>query len=206
MDKTELKRIIEQVIDEKMFSMSNLAIPNHLHNSYDSNQLDPAVSLLGFPVLQVTDASTTPTDSPIDGIFRFYVDSTGERKMWVYTVVNDGAVLTGEWRCVPLLSAITYSSVSTSTNSTTPVNVFGTTVPFNGIITGIYVISKDTTAGNITIASTAGTIATIAKGTVAGVMVGAVSLTNTSFSSGNTFTVVSSSAGEAFVIINFQPN
>lgn len=37
-----------------MNSMTNLAIPNHVHNGWDANQLDPAIALLGFPIVQAT--------------------------------------------------------------------------------------------------------------------------------------------------------
>lgn len=103
-----------------------------------------------------------------------------------------------------MVTTVGYFSKGVDTTNTTPVDVFGATVPFSGTVRAVYVISKDTTAGNITVTSTAGTIATIAKGTSAGVMTGATSLANTAFSSGNTFTVVSSSAGEATVIIHFD--
>lgn len=96
-----------------------------------------------------------------------------------------------------------YFAVNKVTTGTTPVNVIAATVPFACTITGVYVISQDTTAGNITVADTAGTVATIAKGTVAGAMTGAVSLANTSVAAGNTLTIVSSSAGNADVFINF---
>lgn len=94
--------------------------------------------------------------------------------------------------------------IAVATNGTTPVNVFTAALTFNLTITGIYLISDDTTAGNITIADTAGTVATIAKGTTAGVMTGASSLANTSVSVGNTLTVVSSSAGNATVFITYS--
>lgn len=103
----------------------------------------------------------------------------------------------------PISTGTGYFSVSKSTSGTTPVNVFAATVPFACTITGVYLISKDTTAGNITVADTAGTVATIAKGTTSGAMVGAVSLANTSVASGDTLTIVSSSAGNATVVINF---
>lgn len=96
-----------------------------------------------------------------------------------------------------------YFSVAKSTNGTSSVNVFSSTVPFDCAITGVFLISKDTTAGNITLASTVGTVATIAKGTTAGAMVGATSLANTTVTAGNTLTIVSSSAGDAQVFVTF---
>ncbi len=82
-------------------------------------------------------------------------------------------------------------------------NVIAATVPFTCTITGVYLVSQDTTASNITVADTAGTVATIAKGTVSGVLVGAASLANTTVTAGNTLTVVSDGAGNANVFITF---
>lgn len=117
--------------------------------------------------------------------------------------ISTSDIANGSVTGAKLVTTVGYSAVTAATNGTTPVNVFGTTVPFGGVVTGVFVESLDTTAGNITVASTAGTIATIAKGTSAGVMVGGGALTNTTFASGNTFTVVSSSAGNVRVTITF---
>lgn len=97
-----------------------------------------------------------------------------------------------------------FFTVAKDTNSTTPVNVFGASgAPFALIVTGVYLVSKDTTAGNITLKQAANTVATIAKGTTSGAMVGAVSLANTTYALGDVCTVVSSSAGNATVFITF---
>lgn len=117
----------------------------------------------------------------------------------VTTAKINAAAVTG----AKLSTTVGYFAVTVSTNGTSPVDVFGATVPFAGTVTGVFVESLDTTAGNITVADTAGTIATIAKGTSTGAMVGGGTLANTSFSAGNTFTVVSSSAGNARVTITF---
>lgn len=92
--------------------------------------------------------------------------------------------------------------VAVVTNGTTPVNVFGgPTIPFSGTITGVFLSADDVTAGTITLADTAGTVATIAKGTTAGALTGATSLANTALVAGNACTVVSSSAGNATVYV-----
>ncbi len=91
-------------------------------------------------------------------------------------------------------------NLSTTTNGTTPVNFLASgTTPASFTVIGIQVTSLDTTAGNITIKNNASTVATIAKGTVAGVITGATSLANTAFTAGTTPSVVSSSAGNVFV-------
>ena len=96
-----------------------------------------------------------------------------------------------------------------TTTGTTPVNVIGTTNGFAGTITGIYVANLGTTAANIIVKDTAGTVATIAKGTGAtGTMLSATSLANTSFTAAGIMTVESSVAGtdvggQAIVYITF---
>lgn len=92
------------------------------------------------------------------------------------------------------------------TTGTTAVNVFGSNgAPFALTIGGAFLISQDTTAGNITLKVNGNTVATIAKGTTSGAMVGAVSLSNTTVAAGDAVTVVSSSAGNAEVIITYVP-
>lgn len=102
-----------------------------------------------------------------------------------------------------LSTGVGYFTVAKTTNGATPVNVIAATVPFAATITGIYGISNDTTAGTITIADTAGTVGTFAKGATSGALVGVVSLANTAVASGDTLTIVSSSAGNATVFITF---
>jgi len=97
---------------------------------------------------------------------------------------------------------IGYYSVSATTNGTTAVNIFAST-QFPLTITGVYLISNDTTAGNITLNEAGSTVATIAKGTSTSAMVGATSLSNTSVKQGSSLTIVSSSAGNATVFITF---
>lgn len=52
MDEFDLK--VNKIIEKKLESMTNLTIPNHAHNGYDVNQIDPAIGLLGWPVIQTT--------------------------------------------------------------------------------------------------------------------------------------------------------
>ena len=95
-------------------------------------------------------------------------------------------------------------SISATTNGTTNVNVFGAGgAPFPLTITGVYLISLDTTAGNITVLQRANTVCTIAKGTVAGTLVGATSLSNTVYNTGDVCQVDSSSVGNASVFISY---
>lgn len=113
MDPFTLK--VNRIIDQKLGSMTNMAVGNHYHNTYDSNQLDPAISLLGFPVIQVANATTAPTDKPNNGTFRFYVDTTPRCVMWTYTVYQTAAtVLMGQW------TASTTAGVTTGSGTYTP--------------------------------------------------------------------------------------
>lgn len=91
------------------------------------------------------------------------------------------------------------------TNGTTAVSVFGASgLPYAVTITGVFVIAKDTTAGNITVENPASTVVcTIAKGTVAGVLVGATSLANTAVAAGTNLVVDSSTTGNASVFITY---
>jgi hypothetical protein len=90
-----------------------------------------------------------------------------------------------------------------NTNGTTAVNVFGSKgAPYAMTITGFIVIAKDTTAGNITLANAGSTVAQVAKGTTAGALVGEDGgIANGSVKAGATVTVVSSSAGNAVVLV-----
>lgn len=94
---------------------------------------------------------------------------------------------------------LAFASTVVSTNGTTPVSILSG-IPVS--IGAVYLIAKDTTAGNITVSNVAGTVCTIAKGTTAGLMFGASSLANNS--AHTALQVVSSSAGNAFVILQIQ--
>lgn len=98
-----------------------------------------------------------------------------------------------------------YSIVAADTNGTTAVSVFGSTgLPVAITITGVFLVSQDTTAGNITVENPASTVVcTIAKGTTLGALVGATTLANTSVAAGTNLVVDSSTAGNARVFITF---
>ena len=97
-------------------------------------------------------------------------------------------------------------AIAVNTNGATAVNVFDSYgAPENITITGVLLASLDTTAGyiklmngtNVVNDSTNGT----AKGTAASVMVPALALTTATIAKGAVCTVVSSSAGNATVLI-----
>lgn len=94
--------------------------------------------------------------------------------------------------------------VATDTTGTTTVPIFGAGgMPYNFTITGVFLISKDTTAGNVFVNNKGALVATIAKGATAGALVGASSIANTSYSMGSALTIVSSSAGNATVFVTY---
>jgi len=98
-----------------------------------------------------------------------------------------------------------YFTVTVATNNTTPVDVFGAGgVPCDLIVKHVRLTAKDATASNITVATDGNTIATIAKGTSAGALVGATSIANGAIAAAGPLTIVSSGAGEAFVEIAFE--
>lgn len=87
-----------------------------------------------------------------------------------------------------------------TTNGTTAVTILNNAQEA-GYIVGVLVWALDTTAGNITVVNASNTVATIAKGTTAGVATGEASLANQSIAIGNSVTIASSSAGNARVCV-----
>lgn len=113
--------------------------------------------------------------------------------------VNRGTVAVPAWR-----QEGQFLMTCTPTNGTTPVNIFDANgAPCAMTIVGVFVVSRDTTAGNITPKQGANTVCTIAKGTSTGVAVGGATLSNTVYAKGDVATVVSSSAGNADVFISW---
>jgi hypothetical protein len=102
-------------------------------------------------------------------------------------------------------SNVAHQTIVVNTNGTTAVNVFGSQgAPYSLTITGFFVIAKDTTAGNITLANAGSTVAQVAKGTTKDAMTGeGDALASTSVGQGNAVTVVSSSAGNAVCFIAY---
>lgn len=135
---------VNSLIDQKMNSMTNLNIPFHLHNGWDVNQLDPAVSLLGFPVLQVIDATIAPTDTPVSGTFRFYVDAVPTYRMWIYTVYQTSmGVQVGSWQSI-------YFSGFPASISTTTISQTEKTIKYNNINTAGWGIPAIYGSGRLT--------------------------------------------------------
>lgn len=97
----------------------------------------------------------------------------------------------------------TLGIVAADTSGTATIAVFTPeNRPIQPTITGVFLISKDTTAGNVSIYNSGKTVATIVKGTTAGAFVGATSLSNST--SATNVTVASDSAGSATVFLTYK--
>ena len=97
------------------------------------------------------------------------------------------------------------------TTGTTAVDVLSTTTRINGTVTGVWVVGLDSTAANIILKTTAGTVATIAKGTTVGGLVASATLSNTAITREGILTVESSVAdptgiagGQARVYVTYK--
>lgn len=97
-----------------------------------------------------------------------------------------------------------YAVVEVTANGTSDVNVFGTTNGFAGTLTGAYAITSGTISTTITIKNAGLTVGTIATGATVGLMAGATSVSNATFTSAGTMSVVSNNASDtAKVFITF---
>jgi hypothetical protein len=101
---------------------------------------------------------------------------------------------------------LTESIISAVSAGTTAVSVFGTAgLPYPITIKSVHLISRDTTATNVTVEAPASTVvATIAKGTTAGAVVGASSLANTAVPANTNVILDGSGAGVAQVFITYS--
>jgi hypothetical protein len=95
--------------------------------------------------------------------------------------------------------------VCVETNGTTPVHIHTSAgADFDLTIKGVFVGALDTTAGNIIVKNGTDTVASVAKGTVTGVLTVEEAIANTAQSAGDAFTAESSSAGNASVWIAYE--
>jgi hypothetical protein len=101
---------------------------------------------------------------------------------------------------------LTESIISTVSAGTTAVSVFGSAgLPYPITIKSVYLISRDTTATNVTVEAPASTVvATIAKGTAAGTVIGASSLANTAVPANTNVIIDGSGAGVAQVFVTYS--
>lgn len=97
------KEEVIQIVSEQLDSMNNMVASFHTHNGWDTPQLDPKVSLTGFPILQVATASVAPTYIPASpGTFIFQVDTSPTYYLWAYLTYNSAGTITGAWKKVQL--------------------------------------------------------------------------------------------------------
>lgn len=97
---------VRQIVQTMLSDFNSPPVATHFHNGWDANNLDPVIALMGFPVLQVTDASIAPTDQSDSGKFRFLVDFAGavpHYYLWAYLVYQNATnVQVGKWVKVQL--------------------------------------------------------------------------------------------------------
>ena len=142
--------------------------------------------------------TTKPTDGSSGYAIGCRFINTGNTSAANQVFENSGSRTSSSFQAIDLVSQ---GVVVVETNGTTPVNVFGTTNGFNGSVTLVVATAKDATASNITLknnpAGTELTIATIAKGTAEGGVVGSSALvaSTVAFSSTGTMQIVSSGSG-----------
>jgi hypothetical protein len=119
---------INRNAQENQYGVS--AVPFHIHNGSDSSQLSPEIALSGFPVIKVTSASTSPSDKPQNGTFRFLVDSTPNYYLWSY-LLNPLTNKTG-WVGTKLGASVTQNQY---TGSISHDNVTGSDATYTDTIT-----------------------------------------------------------------------
>lgn len=96
------------------------------------------------------------------------------------------------------------SVTAVNSNNTTAVNVFGATNGFTGTITGVYLVSLDTTNANMTLRNDSSSVCVIATGTTSGALVGGTTLSNTTISASGTMVIVMSANSGARVFITYK--
>lgn len=98
-ERKDLRKTFKSILN----ASQNLIVPSHIHNGSDSPQLNPA-NFLGFPVQQVANSTTAPTDIGHNGEIRFFVDVVPTYKLWVYLSYYNTATATiiGAWKSVAL--------------------------------------------------------------------------------------------------------
>lgn len=222
--------MIDKEIKAYFETQLDLEIRSHLHDGNYSQRIN-LFDIFGF--IETLSAAPTGTPSNIYGQFKIYngvlyyydfVSGTWLHDGPIATVLvapsgapangslsNQLKIFNGQLYYYDFTNSVWQHagnggySVAKNTNGTSPVNVFGAGgAPFPLVVTAVYLICRDNVAGNITLKQAANTVCTIAKGTVAGVMTGATGLSNDTYAKGDACTIVSSTAGDATVIINFN--
>jgi hypothetical protein len=151
----------------------------------------------------VVDAVKKTTGAPNTNAGKFIPGAQITNKIDATVYLNTGSTASPVWTLwSPGVTGSTRQVVA-KTNGTTPVNVFANPSGVAGTILSVSVTALDATAGNIVVKDTAGTVATVAKGTTVGVTTGATTIANPGFTAAGILTVESSSAGNAVVTITY---
>lgn len=144
------KQEIQKVSVGNLFGVSN--VPNHSHNGVDSGRIDPT-NLLGFPIFLVASASTSPTDTPIDGTIRFLYDASSGYVLWsrvnkTWVAISLGTTVSSLYELVANKSTTTTLG---SSNTLYPTQNAVKTYVDNNINTKNYVFTKlsDNTTQNV---------------------------------------------------------
>lgn len=159
------------------------------NQSQNGTLIDVGVSAAGIPFVKIGRPNKT--------INYLFLDNTGVLRSHTAepATATDGSPVTTGLRTIVV-----------DTNGTTPVNILGATSILGGVIKAVTITALDTTAGNIIVKVGANPVVTVAKGVTAGALVGGTTLSNTTLAVGDVFTVESSSAGNARVVILLQLN
>lgn len=101
MNEEDIKNLIRDEIKNSNGSSSQVGA-RRLYNGSDAERLDPKY-FLGFPVIQVANATTSPVDTPQNGTFRFYVDTTPHYRLWAFLAYTSGGIVTSSWKSLTLV-------------------------------------------------------------------------------------------------------
>lgn len=99
------------------------------------------------------------------------------------------------------------SVTAISTTNVTHVYPLGTTLKFNGVITGVYMVDLDGSSQTMTVYNGGVAVCTISQSGTAGTVKGATTLSNTTLSVGGTMSVAtngSAGGGEARVFLTYK--
>jgi hypothetical protein len=191
---SDQKNEIMGIIQTQLSNFNSPPVATHFHNGWDANQLDPAIALLGFPVVQVADASMAPTYQSTNGKFIFQVDfktGTPHYYLWSFlTYVNTTTnVSVSAWKGTSIGSSSNpylKGSLVYAGSTLNPGDSFGLIVPVTGAvfgnfaigaysttISGVFMSAKVYSADNVEVqfANLGGAILTIPSGTVSALII-----------------------------------
>lgn len=133
-------------------------------------------------------------------------DGTGYTGL--YTKLSDGTFVPTVNTSGDIVAPVTtgngkYGEVAVIVPSSTPVSLFGSTNGFNGTLVAIEVISLDDSNGTITLRTNAGTVVSLAKGSINSVRGASVTVANANFTASQSVTAVNSATSGAIIKATF---